>query len=54
MVLHVALVAEAFGADVALDDEGGLASPVPRLVLYYIRGLRTQTDLHYTGSSCVH
>ncbi len=39
MVLHVALVAEPLGADVALYDERCLAPPVPRLVLDNVRGL---------------
>ncbi len=42
MVLHVALVAEPLGADVALYDECCLASPVPRLVLDNVRGLHEQ------------
>ena len=44
MVLHVALVAEPLGADVALDDEGGFAPTVPRLVLDDVRGLRTHAQ----------
>jgi len=46
VVLHVALVAEALGADVALYDEGGLAPPVPRLVLYDVRGLHNHNVLN--------
>jgi hypothetical protein len=45
VVLHVALVAEPLGADVALYDECCLAPPVPRLVLDNVRGLREQKTI---------